>query len=95
MSDCRNEIPGSMLARFNTVAGRRELVQRYGNSVFPYCGWNADGEFIKVQFNKERGIVLVTDQNNGWTSVRYYDADGYFTGETFDGRWVEKREVQR
>lgn len=49
-------------------------------------GENSDGETVYLSVSKT-GMVLKTEQENGWVRVNYYDADGYSTGESFDGKW--------
>lgn len=83
----RTKIPNDLAAQFNTVEGRKTLIQRYGCSDEPYFGVNEDGEDVIVSFDTEDGIVIRTNQSNGWVRVNYYDKDGYATAETFDGKW--------
>lgn len=82
-----NKIPNELSARFADVAGRRELIKKYGNSNTMFTGENADGEMVTVSIDKDRGIVLKTYQNNGWVRVNYYNKEGIAEGEGFDGKW--------
>ena len=84
-----NKIPNELSARFADPAGRRELIEKYGDSKDMYFGENADGEEVAVSIDKENGIILKTNQHNGWIRVNYYDKDGIATGKSFDGRWRE------
>lgn len=80
-------IPNELSAQFFTVAGRKKLIDLYGDSKDMFTGHNEDSEMVCVSFDKTHGIVLKTYQNNGWVRVNYYDNQGYSTGEGFDGRW--------
>lgn len=81
-----NSIPNELSARFDTVAGRRELIEKYGDSEQAFFGTNEDKEKVMLSVSRD-GITLTTFQENGWTRINYYDADGVAAGETFDGRW--------
>lgn len=89
-----NSIPNELSSRFSDVAVRRQVVQQYGDSSNMVVGENVDGEKVILYASKKNGIVLNTYQDNGWLRVDYYDADGFFEAETFDGRWTETSEVR-
>ena len=80
-------IPNELSREFSTAAGRRRLIELYGNTDTAFVGHNEDGEQVSVSFDTEKGIVLNTYQENGWVRVNYYDKDGNLAGETFDGKW--------
>ena len=80
-------IPEELSARFDTVAGRRELILRYGDSPNLFVVVNADGESVWMGISHTHGITLTTHQHNGHVRVNYYDTDGHAAGETFQGRW--------
>lgn len=80
-------IPNELSARFADIEGRKELIEKYGNSKFPFTGVNEDGEMVNISIDTESGIVLETYQKNGWVRVNYYDKDGFAEGESFNGRW--------
>lgn len=80
------KIPNELSCRFDTVEGRKEIVQRYADSDTMFTGENSDGETVYLSVSKT-GMVLKTEQENGWVRVNYYDADGHSTGESFDGKW--------
>lgn len=80
------KIPNELSCRFDTVEGRKEIVQQYADSDTMFTGENSDGETVYLSVSKT-GMVLKTEQENGWVRVNYYDADGYSTGESFDGKW--------
>lgn len=80
-------IPNELSKSFNTVKGRRRLIELYGDLNASYVGDNEDSEQVTVSFSKDGGIVLRTYQSNGWVRVNYYDKEGCASGETFDGRW--------
>ena len=81
-------IPNELSSRFDTVADRKELIDRYGDSNSMFIGNNAEGETVYLSVDA-CGIILKTEQENGWVRVTYYDADGVATGEGFDGKWKE------
>ena len=80
------KIPNELSCRFDTVEGRKEIIQQYADSDPMFTGENSDGETVYLSVSKT-GMVLKTEQENGWVRVNYYDADGYSTGESFDGKW--------
>lgn len=83
-------IPNELSSRFDTVAGRKELIERYGDSGSMFLGNNAEGETVHL-FVDVCGIILRTEQQNGWVRMNYYDADGVAIGESFDGKWKEAK----
>lgn len=85
-------IPDSEGHKFTTVEGRKELMKKYGEGSWPYSGVNEDGEEVLVSISTD-GIVVRTNQTNGWVRVNYYDADGEPEGETFEGRWNTPKNV--
>lgn len=80
------KIPNELSCRFDTAEGRKEIIQQYADSDTMFTGENSDGETVYLSVSKT-GMVLKTEQENGWVRVNYYDADGYSTGESFDGKW--------
>lgn len=80
------KIPNELSCRFDTVEGRKEIVQQYADSDTMFVGENPDGETVYLSISRT-GMVLKTEQENGWVRVNYYDADGCSTGESFDGKW--------
>lgn len=80
-------IPNELSREFKTVAGRKKLIELYGDVNDMFTGHNEDGEMVCVSFDKENGIVLHTYQHNGWLRVNTYDKDGCVDSEGFDGRW--------
>ena len=81
-----DRIPNSISSQFNTVEGRRLMIQKYSDSKSMYFGENAHGEHVYLSIAPS-GIVLKTEQCNGWVRVNYYDENGFPAGESFDGRW--------
>ena len=77
-------IPNELSSRFDTVAGRKELIDRYGDSNSMFIGNNAEGETVYLSVD-----ACGTEQESGWGRVTYYDADGVAIGEGFDGKWKE------
>lgn len=80
------KIPNELSARFDTIDGRKEIIQQYADSDTMFTGVNADGETVFLSVS-ETGMVLNTHQENGWVRVNYYDESGLATGESFDGKW--------
>lgn len=63
-----------------------ELMEKYGDSEYPFCGKNDNGEDTEIHISK-MDIIYKTYQNNGWIRVNYFDKNGYLNEESFDGRW--------
>lgn len=80
-------IPNELSVRFPSVEGRKELIEKYGDSKCMFSGENEDGQLVTVSIDKENGIVVKTNQHNGWIRVNYYDKNGETEGEGFDGKW--------
>lgn len=59
-------IPNELSQQFFTVAGRKKLIDTYGDSETMFTGNNEDGEMVQVSFDTVHGIILKTYQNNGW-----------------------------
>lgn len=89
-----NSIPNELSSRFSDIETRRQIIQQYGDNPNMFVGENADGEKVVLSISRKNGIVLNTYQDNGWLRVDYYDVEGYFEGETFDGRWAETGEAR-
>lgn len=81
------EIPNELSARFDTVEGRKAIIDRYKDSSSMFVGVNEDGETVFMSVS-DTGIILRTEQENGWVRVNFYNADGEAEGETFDGKWT-------
>lgn len=79
-------IPDELSMQFNTQAGRKQLIDLYANSDTMFFGENEIGEKVYLSIAKS-GMVLKTEQENGWVRVNYYDKKGWPTGEGFDGKW--------
>ena len=80
------KIPNELSAKFNTMEGRKRILQEYADIETMFVGENEDGERVYLSV-AHSGMVLRTEQSNGWVRVNYYDAEGDATGETFDGKW--------
>lgn len=80
------KIPDELSMQFGTQAGRKQLIELYADSDTMFFGQNEIGEKVYLSISKD-GMVLNTQQENGWVRVNYYDEDGWPTGETFDGKW--------
>lgn len=81
------KIPNELTCKFSDINVRKELIRKYGDSHFPFSGTNENGESVLVSIDKERGITVRTEQTNGWVRINYYDKDGLYEGESYDGRW--------
>lgn len=88
MSVC---IPNELSSKFNTLEGRRKLIALYADSDTMFTGTNEHGETVYVSI-AQSGIIVKTEQENGWLRVNYYDGDGWHAGETFEGRWRNQAE---
>lgn len=86
----KKNIPNDLSKKFGTVEGRRELIEKYGDSPNMYVGENEDGEKVIVSISRKKGIVVRTYQSNHFVRVNYYDKEGFDAGETYDGRWTEE-----
>ena len=80
------KIPNELSCRFDTAEGRKEIIWQYADSDTMFTGENSDGETVYLSVS-ETGMVLKTEQENGWVRVNYYDENGCSTGEGFDGKW--------
>lgn len=80
------KIPNDLSIQFKTREGRKVLIDTYGDSNSMFFGENEDGENVYLSI-AHTGIVLKTEQDNGWVRVNYYDENGYSVGEGFDGKW--------
>lgn len=83
-------IPADMCRKISTVEGRKELMRQYPGI---WSGKNEDNESVLVVVARS-GIKLSTNQANGWVRVNYYDSEGLPSGETFDGKWNEHKNVE-
>lgn len=80
------KIPNDLSMQFKTREGRKAMIDAYGDSDSMFFGENEDGENVYLSI-AHTGIVLKTEQENGWVRVNYYDENGYSVGEGFDGKW--------
>lgn len=64
------------------------MVQEFGNYPDALWGENENGEKVMLSICKD-GITARVFQKNQWVRVNEYDAKGYMTGETYEGRWAE------
>lgn len=64
----------------------RSLMEKHGNSKFPFYGENEDGERVEIHIGKSN-IVYKTYQKNGWLRANYFDENGLPDGEIFEGKW--------
>lgn len=78
----------ALAADFDNVASRRRMVQEFGSYPDALWGENENGEKVMLSICKE-GITARVFQRNQWVRVNEYDANGYMTGETYEGRWAE------
>lgn len=67
----------TMLAAF--IAGHERTT--------PYCGINDQGEKVRLSVSAVHGMEVHTNQSNGWIRVTFFDPQGFFTGESYDGKW--------
>ncbi len=79
-------IPNHLAENFHKREVRKQLMKEYGNSSTAFMGQNEDGETVLMSINAD-GIILKTYQNNGWIRLDYYDEDGDYESEMYEGRW--------
>ena len=60
------------------------LMDKYGDSKYPYFGENEDGEMVSISIFPDK-IVTMTYQSNGWHRKNVYWRDGT-REELFEGR---------
>ena len=77
----------ALAADFDNVASRRQMVQEFGDYPDALFGVNEKDEKVMLSIRKD-GITERVFQKNQWVRVNEYDANGYMTGETFEGRWA-------
>ena len=78
----------ALAADFDNVASRRQMMQEFGDYPDALVGVNEKDEKVMLNICKD-GITVRVFQKNQWVRVNEYDADGYMTGETYEGRWAE------
>lgn len=81
-----NKIPNELSAKFNEIEVRRRLMKEYGNSTTDFIGENEDGETVAMAIYTDK-IIVTTYQNNHWIRKDYYDKDGYYEAEMYEGKW--------
>lgn len=77
-----------LAADFDNVASRRQMVQEFGDYPDALFGVNEKDEKVMLSIRKD-GITERVFQKNQWVRINEFDANGYMTGETFEGRWAE------
>lgn len=70
---------------FSNLSSMRSLMEKYGNSEFPFSGKNNEGEMVEISIFHDF-ITVKTYQSNGWVRLDSFWKDGT-TEQTFDGRW--------
>jgi hypothetical protein len=79
-------IPNELSARFGEIEVRRQLMEEYGDSATDFIGENEDGELVSMAIYHDK-IIVTTYQNNHWVRKDYYDEDGYYECEMYNGKW--------
>jgi len=77
-----------LAADFDNLSSRRQMVQEFGDYPDALFGVNEKDEKVMLSIRKD-GITERVFQANQWVRVNEYDAEGYMTGETYEGRWAE------
>lgn len=77
-----------LAADFDDVASRRQIVQEFGDYPDALFGVNEKDEKVMLSIRKD-GITERVFQKNQWVRVNEYAANGYMTGELYEGRWAE------
>lgn len=78
----------ALAADFDNVVSRHQMVQEFGSYPDALWGENENGEKVMLSICKD-GITARVFQKNQWVRVNEYDANGYMTGETYEGHWAE------
>lgn len=78
----------ALAADFDNVVSRRQMMQEFGDYPDALFGVNEKDEKVMLSIRTD-GITERVFQKNQWVRVNEYDANGYMTGETFEGRWAE------
>jgi hypothetical protein len=81
-------IPNELTTRFDEVEVRKQLMEEYGDSDTDFIGENEDGEMVRMSIYYDK-IIVTTYQNNHWIRKDYYDSDGEYEAEMYDGKWEE------
>ena len=81
-----NKIPNELSARFGEIEVRRQLMKEYGDSTTDFIGENEDGETVSMAIYTDK-IIVTTYQNNHWIRKDYYDKDGCYEAEMYEGKW--------
>lgn len=81
-----NSIPNELSKRFGEIEVRKQLMREYGNSTCDFMGENEDGELVTMAIYTDK-IIVTTYQNNHWVRKDYYDSDGEYEAEMYDGKW--------
>lgn len=69
-----------------TPENLKAAMREFGDVNDSFSGTNENGEEVIVGIAKD-SVCITTYQSNGWVRKNFYNADGYFEGETYDGRW--------
>ena len=78
----------ALAADFDNVVSRHQMVQEFGSYPDALWGENENGEKVMLSICKD-GITARVFQKNQWVRVNAHDANGYMTGETYEGHWAE------
>ena len=79
-------IPNELSARFDEVEVRKQIMEEYGDSATDFIGENADDELVSMAVYHDK-IIVTTYQSNHWVRKDYYDENGYYECEMYDGKW--------
>lgn len=69
-----------------TPENLKAAMREFGDVNDSFFGKNESGEDVIVGISND-SVVITTHQANGWVRNNYYNADGFFEGESYDGRW--------
>lgn len=70
---------------FSNLSSMCSLMEKYGDSEFPFSGENEEGEMVEISIFPDR-IVSKIYQSNGWVRLDTLWEDGTIE-QTFDGKW--------
>lgn len=71
---------------FEETSIKITLMNEFGDIDQALLGVNEDGEEVLLSINPDC-IVVSTNQSNGWIRQDYYNEDGEYECETYEGKW--------
>lgn len=81
-----NEKLNELAKKFKEKDARKEIVENFKSYNGCFWGENKNGEDIELHIATD-GILLKTYQENGHVRVDAYNAEGTYSGTTYEGCW--------